>query len=609
MSTTIVTSLLNYYKTPLEHSTILLRLQRMKPLFDLKMPICVFVGVDCKMQFQIFLNQHYSEEDQVFIHIINLKEHIFENSFIFREAQRAQTTKLPKDKSPPKDTFDYMCYLHTKIEFMKKATDLNPFKTTHFAWVDYNISQMFDDTKPYDHIKEWSINLKTPKYLPPTEFAASEVLHPHQEIYIPGCWSKAKIEPETVFHEKVLWRFCGGFLCGSICAIQYFWTLYETHFYDFLRECKTMVWDVNFWAWLEHNPKIEWQPIWYEADHNASIVKIPMFAQCLPMIKNCSRIRKISPKFSLPEYAPSAVSMVTFKNMHIMNIRYINYKYLPSGHCEPRKNNITMTKNICVAVHAKDFHVPVDTPYEVKETELGLTPDSESFFQGLEDIRLFYHQQRVRFIASTVNYSGCNKNRMVIGDYDYTGRALRQGRVIESDAAREKNWIPIVYGDELSILYGWSPSFIIGTITDDSKLVVKKEKKIKNALFRYYEMRGSTNFVSLDGKLVGLVHFTVPGTLPRQYYHVLVQIDPKTWTPISFSDPLYFDTVGIEFCIHMDLYDRKNEHVFTEDPIHLGRKSEELFYAFYLSRQDRDPHQLCFSVDLFPLKNEFTFFA
>jgi len=604
MSVTLCTSFLNYYKTPLEPSTIQLRLSRLKPILDLKLPICIFVGVDCKMQFQNFLNQQY--EDQSFINVTNLQEHIFENSFIFRVS--AETTDLPKDKSPPKDTHDYMCYLHTKIEFLKKATDMNPFSTTHFAWVDYNISQMFqkNDTLPYDHILEWARKIKTPKYLPPTEFTVSESLFPYQEIYIPGCWNR-KIESADDYYKKVLWRFCGGFLCGSVCAIQYFWKLYETHFHDFLKEGKTMVWDVNFWAWLESNPEIDWEPIWYEADHNDSIVRLPMFAQCSPMIQNCSRIRKIAPKYILPEYAPSAVSMVTFKNMHIMNIRYINYKYLPSGHCEPRKNNVTSTKNVCVAVHASDYYVPMDTPILVSETETGLVSDVECPFQGLEDIRLFYHEQRVQFLASTVNYSGCNKNRIVIGDYDYTGHMLRHVRVIESDANREKNWIPIVYRDELFILYGWSPSFIIGTISGDLKLEVKIEKKIKNALFRNYEMRGSTNFVPLDGKLVGLVHFTVPGTLPRQYFHVLVQIDPETWTPVSFSDPLYFDTVGIEFCIHMEIFDRKKENVFTEDPIHLGRKSDELFYAFYLSRQDRDPHQLCFSLDLFPLKNEFTF--
>jgi hypothetical protein len=606
MSVTLCTSFLNYYKTPLEPSTILLRLQRLKSLLDLKIPICVFVGVDCKMQFQNFLNQQY--DDQTFIHVTNLQEHIFENSFVFREAARAETTDLPKDKSPPKDTFDYMCYLHTKIEFLKKATDMNPFSTTHFAWVDYNLSQMFqkNDTLPYDHILEWCKKIKTPKYLPATELALSETLFPHQEMYIPGCWSK--ISESDDFYQKVVWRFCGGFLCGSICAIQHFWTLYETHFCDFLKKGKTMVWDVNFWAWLEYNPKIDWQPIWYEADHNDSIIKLPMFAQCSPMIKNCSRIRRIAPKFLLTGYAPSAVSMVTFKNMHIMNIRYINYKYLPSGHCEPIKNNVTITKNVCVAVYARDFYVPMDVPTLVKESEMGLVSDAECPFQGFEDIRLFYHEQRVQFLASTVNYSGCNKNRMVIGDYDYIGKALRHAKIIDppTDTNREKNWIPIVYGDELSILYGWSPNFIVGTIID-SIMVVKTEKKIKNAIFRNYEMRGSTNFVPLDGKLVGLVHFTVPGTLPRQYFHILVQIDPVTWTPISFSDPLYFDTVGIEFCIHMEIFDRKKENVFTEDPFHLGRKSDELFYAFYLSRQDRDPHQLCFSLDLFPLKNEFTF--
>ena len=625
-SNTLCTSFLNYYKTPLENATMQLRLTRLKPLLDLHIPICIFAGVESHIPLEAFVQQHY--EDASHIHIVPLRKHIFEVSVVFQEAKRAQTQKLPKDLSPPKDTYDYMCYLHSKVEFLKMAAELNPFETSYFTWVDYNISQILSETLPFDYLKELSCRELGTQTLPPTEFTSASFISPNQEIYIPGCWKDPHYE-KMDFYEKVLWRFCGGFLCGRKEAIEYLWSLYMDHFYEFLKESKTMVWDVNFWAYMEQNPSINWSPVWYEADHNDTIVKIPMFAQCKPILPLCCRSRAIH-SVHIPDFHPSAVSMVTFTNsqghtQHVMNIRHVNYTYLPSGHCTiAHPNNATCSKNVCANVELENYYVPSDlqkTCAVVDESDMGLPPppsDTFQYFQGIEDIRLFYHQHRVQFLATTVNYSGCDQNRIVIGDYDYHGNALRYVRVIHPpiNTSREKNWIPIVHEKQLYVLYTWSP-FRIGTMESvtvveieeepEDQLIMKihSEKRIQNALFQQFEMRGSTNFVHYDGHLVGLIHFTVPGTLPKQYYHLLVQIDPCTWTPLKYSDPFYFDSYGVEFCIHMDVYDRKNEKVMTEDPMTLGKTPEELLFAFYLSRQDTNPHQICFHASQFHFCNEF----
>jgi hypothetical protein len=41
----------------------------------------------------------------------------------------------------------------------------------------------------------------------------------------------------------------------------------------FLETHRKLIWEVNFWAWLE--AKDYWKPKWYSADHNDSIFNIP----------------------------------------------------------------------------------------------------------------------------------------------------------------------------------------------------------------------------------------------------------------------------------------------------------------------------------------------
>ena len=626
MSTTLCTSFVNYYKTSLEPSTIQLRLKRLKPLLDLDVPICIFVGIESTIPLQSYVENHYPDANH--IHLIPLKKHLLEYSFLFQEIARAQPQKMPKDLSPPKDTYDYMCFLHTKVEFLKQAVEANPFDTPYYTWVDHNISQMLSDPEKnnlaYETTKDFSKRLIGATKMPPTEFLPSQHGSPSHEIYIPGCWKDPHYEP-TDFYDKVLWRFCGGFLCARKEAVHYLWNLYMNHFYSFLKEGKTMVWDVNFWAWMEQNPNIDWNPIWYEADHNDSIVNIPMFAQCQSILSTCSRSRSIQSKY-IPYFNHSAVSMVTFKNasqgmQHVMNIRHVNYTYLPSGHCTiDHPERATCSRNVCTTVDHEHFYVPHNigkTCFEVDETQMGLPdPGRAHVFQGIEDIRLFYHQHRVQFLATTVNYSDCDTNRIVIGDYDYHGHVLRHVRVIHppiqiDKSNREKNWIPIVHEQQFYIVYSWNP-FRVGVLEkvqltenedemaeEQVVMRIQYEQKILSSLFRQYEIRGSTNFVPYAGKLLGLVHFTIPGTLPKQYYHMMVKIDPHEWRLVEYTQPFYFDTYGVEFCIQMNIFDRKEEFVYMEDPIDLGKTSEELFFGFYLSRQDRNPHQICFHAESF----------
>jgi hypothetical protein len=49
----------------------------------------------------------------------------------------------PNTVNPDKDTLEYVMLQCCKTEYVRRAIDLNPFKTTQFMWVDFGIRHMF----------------------------------------------------------------------------------------------------------------------------------------------------------------------------------------------------------------------------------------------------------------------------------------------------------------------------------------------------------------------------------------------------------------------------------------------------------------------------------
>jgi hypothetical protein len=93
-------------------------------------------------------------------------------------------------------------------------------------------------------------------------------------IVFPACWSKAQLDKHFKnLYSKVLWRFCGGFFIGDDESILEFNDAYQKYYYEFLNEKRRLVWEVNFWAWLEKNKYIISES--YLANHNDSIIEIP----------------------------------------------------------------------------------------------------------------------------------------------------------------------------------------------------------------------------------------------------------------------------------------------------------------------------------------------
>jgi len=163
---------------------------------------------------------------------------------------------LPRNRKPCKDTLNYMILINSKIEFMQKAIELNHFQSTHFAWIDFSIFYVFKDVQS---------SLNYLRMLSKSTFADSF-------ITAAGCWDLGV--GYHYLHDAINWRYCGGFFLGDTESLQEFYRLYRVLFPKYLKETKTMLWEVNIWHKMELDG---WKCIWYKADHNDTILHIPSY--------------------------------------------------------------------------------------------------------------------------------------------------------------------------------------------------------------------------------------------------------------------------------------------------------------------------------------------
>lgn len=165
---------------------------------------------------------------------------------------------LPERRHESKDTVEYMALMNAKIEFMNDAIEKNPFGSKAFAWMDFSMAYLFGN------ISDSLERIKT----------LGDRLVPNKSLMaVPGCWEPIPPDNNSAILNNIHWRFCGTFFMGDTDSLKKFFLLYQDYFSYFLEKEKMLVWEVNFWAWLEANT--DWNPQWYLSDHNDNIIHIP----------------------------------------------------------------------------------------------------------------------------------------------------------------------------------------------------------------------------------------------------------------------------------------------------------------------------------------------
>jgi hypothetical protein len=419
---------------------------------------------------------------------------------------------------------------------------------------------------------------------------------------------------------------CVNFIKKTSKEYDFDITAIKSDAFKFLEKHRVLTWEVNFWAWLETTVE-DWNPIWYAGDHNDTMFELPgrFIAHRLGERYTDTCYRKENAVLEIktsvidypeiPRYSPMSASFLLYPSdtnsnpkIGILNTRYVNYHILENGtYWWPSEEGKTIrTRNI---TSEWDFEKKKPKNFIEMKSPLFSEKHTDVFSEGIEDIRLFLNdnnkvqEKEIYWIGSTLNYSPDKKIQMMFGKYDSVSGELTDANIIESpikSSSCEKNWIPISNPDkenEMYFIYQWYPMEIGRLVQRDEDKDKDKDKKkyyleieirheMNPLVFR--KIRGSSCFIldTIEGVegWVGVVHYSEDETPTRQYFHRLILLDKQTWKPLKYTDPFYFQKIGIEFCIGF-------------------AKTPENHYTFWISQMDRDPMVMEIEKDLVPRWN------
>lgn len=248
--TTFVTAYLKVYDEEYDMSRKFEnRLKHFMLLLQLGINICIFIEPD--------LQSKFNELELKYKNLKVIQSIKIQQLELYKIGQEnTQLCNLPINRNELKDTKNYMFLMLSKLEFLKKTIDVNPYNSDYFCWFDFSLPYIFNDTnKTLLKIKE-----------------ISNAKFENNFIYVPGCWN-FKVNNLDYLSNNIVWRFCGGFLIGDKKSLTHFYIISHDYFLCFLIQTRKLVWEVNYWAWLESLGLFS--PIWYLADHNDTIIEIP----------------------------------------------------------------------------------------------------------------------------------------------------------------------------------------------------------------------------------------------------------------------------------------------------------------------------------------------
>ena len=249
------------------------------------------------------------------------------------------------------------------------------------------------------------------------------------------------------------------------------------------------------------------------------------------------------------EYKASSCSIIPYGNQYIMNARYVNYTIENNG-SYTMPNGIVKTKNYITFLNSNYY--PVENLALMKEN----VATYPSNIEGLEDVRLFYYNDKVHFTASSKNVTNDGNIVIAMGEYDIKNHSMNNISVIEPPRPSncEKNWIFTNNG----FIYGWHP-LEVGNIKN-SKLEIHTTFQTPPIFSRF---RGSSGICEHDNKLWCVAHF-VRYSSPRVYYHTLVQFR-KDMKPEMYSLPFVFKKHAIEYCLGLHIKDGVCCFIFSQN--------------------------------------------
>lgn len=258
--TTFVTCLIKIYeeeREPYEHKNIDWRIQHFREIANTGIKICVY---GCPKYDDILTSLENEFPDNVKIMNLNYNE-----TKIYELCTKNELT-LPERRNEKKDTIEYMTLMNSKIEFVNDAIIKNIWNSTNFAWMDFSISYLFKNKED---------SLQKMKQISKSNYGVNVIDTDIDFMFFPGCWDRIPPNNPDAILNNIHWRFCGTFFIGNKNSFRYFYQKYLEEFPKFVEKYGKLVWEVNFWAWMEANT--DCKMVWISSDHNDNIINIPQF--------------------------------------------------------------------------------------------------------------------------------------------------------------------------------------------------------------------------------------------------------------------------------------------------------------------------------------------
>ena len=293
---------MNIYDTPFQHRADEWRFKHFHKLA--KTGICLVLIVSPEYKSYI---EGFGYTNVTIIKTMCLKDTWVYQTYRKVADELGEQLELPNSRNVFKDTPEYILLMNAKTEFLKIAIELNLFQSSHYAWIDFNIFHVFQEREEY--AAELLVGLSKRSMFPIF-------------LTVPGCWDKEYVFDEYLIND-VCWRFCGGFFIGSLDQVLEFHSFYVKYFETFLREKKKLVWEVNFWAYVEKHYGL--CAIWYPADHDPRILEISVRNMCLKLggLPSSTVIKSTYPDHQ--EYIPTSIGYCYYRGEDIINTRFVNY--------------------------------------------------------------------------------------------------------------------------------------------------------------------------------------------------------------------------------------------------------------------------------------------
>ena len=241
------------------------------------------------------------------------------------------------------------------------------------------------------------------------------------------------------------------------------------------------------------------------------------------------------------DYKPMNPSITNCGDEIWMIQRTVNYVIRPDGSYDMRGDSAIRTRNVLLQLDSNLLPISAE---EILPP-IGIPDPLYNIVVGFEDCRLFYWQDSF-WCTSTVrelNAEGyCEIVLSQIRREDDNWLHFANYRVIHPQFCgreHQKNWMPMVAGDDLYFVYSSDPSRIIDI---NGNLVSSKTTHIAADSFR-----GGGPVLAFNGGWLACIHesHTMPDNR-RRYMHRFVWYD-NIGRLSKYSNSFYIHTLGIEF--------------------------------------------------------------